>query len=285
MKQIPTPTTTVSFYELAGSPVEAFTSEGFEAKRRFLVRWEEREAFARDVMGHSSTFNYQSSTYYPNRTSVFPVKITFRPADENSIQKQEIAALHLGLNSYSGWALAEIEYATLTDEDLDLGVQTESGTSLTYRLSWESIDVELPSASGWVWTDSGAAIPEDLSVVQRIPQAVHTIIWSRVLNPPWTAIQQMQGKVNSVEFLDCPAGTLLFEGAAANKLYRSTFQQGESPFCWAITFTFRQKAVHHDSQTYGWNHFFRTSDGSWAMVQSNQKKIYDEADFKTLFES
>ena len=82
MKQIPTPTTTVSFYELAGSPVEAFTSEGFEAKRRFLVRWEEREAFARDVMGHSSTFNYQSSTYYPNRTSVFPVKITFRPADE-----------------------------------------------------------------------------------------------------------------------------------------------------------------------------------------------------------
>lgn len=283
--KISIPTTTVTFFELAGSPTESFSSEGFHAVRRFLVRWEKREAFARDVMGNASTFNYQCSTYYPNRTSVFPIKITFSPADEKTIRPQEMTALHLGLNSYDGWAIAEIEYATLTDSDLDFGVDAESGTTLTYRLSWESEEFELPSASGWVWGDSGAAIPEDLIVTQRIPQALHVIIWSRVQNPPWNTIQATQGKINASEFLDCPPGTLLFEGAAANKLYRSTFEEGESPYCWAITFTFRQKAIHHDGETYGWNHFFRTSDGSWATLKNQGKTIYDSADFAPLFES
>lgn len=282
---ISVPQTTVPFFELAGSPVESFTAEGFCATRRFLVRWEDRLNFARDVMGHSSLFNYQSSTYYPNRTSVFPVKLTFKPADEKTIEYQEISALHLGLNSYDGWALATIKYETLTQMDLDFGVDAEAGTKITYRLSWESVDEELPYSPDWVWEDSSASIPAETPMLQRIPQAIHVIIWSQVLNPPWRTIQETQGKVNASEFLDCPPGTLLFEGAAANKLYRSTFEEGESPYCWAITFTFRQKAIHHDSGIYGWNHFFRVSDGSWQIVNNHGKRIYDSAEFAPLFES
>ncbi len=285
MAIISSPSTTVSFYELAGSPKESFTTEGFSATRRFLVRWEDRNAFARDVMGHSTVFNYQSATYYPNRTSVFPVELTFVPADEKTIQRQEINALHLGLNSYDGWAIAEIQYKTLTDSDLDIGVETESGTSLTYRLSWESLETDLPSDTGWTWADTDAEIPDTLTISQRIPQALHVIVWSRVLNPPWKVIQETQGKVNASTFLECPPGTLLFEGASANKLYRSTFQEGESPFCWAITYTFRQKAIHHNDETHGWNHFFRTTDGKWTLVENNGKMIYDSADFAPLFES
>ncbi len=273
------------FYELAGSPVEVFSSEGFSATRRFLVRWEDREAFARDVMGDATVFNYQCSTYYPQRTSVFPTRITLQPADSQTLERQTLTALHLGLNSYDGWAVATVEYTTLTDSDLDVGIETESGTSLTYRLSWESVEHTLPAATGWNWADTGTAIPADLEVIQRIPEALHVLVWSQVLNPPWKKIQETQGKVNASEFLDCPAGTLLFEGAAASKLYRSTFEEGASPYCWAITYTFRQKAIHHDGGTYGWNHFFRTADGTWTVLENNGKTIYDSADFAPLFES
>lgn len=284
-RKISAPSTTVNFYEMAGSPVEVFSKEGFSATRRFLVRWEDREAFARDVMGDSSVFNYRCATYYPKRTSVFPTRVTLEPADAKTVERQTLAALHTGLNTYDGWALATIEYETLTDSDLDVGVETESGTSLTYRLSWESVEEVLPSASGWHWADTGNAIPADMEVLQRIPEALHVLIWSQVLNPPWTAIQAAQGKVNASEFLDCPPGTLLFEGAAASKLYRSTFEEGASPYCWAITYTFRQKAIHHDGGTYGWNHFFRTSDGTWTVLENNGKTIYDAAEFTPLFES
>lgn len=283
--KISVPQTTVSFFELAGSPIEVFSESGFSATRRFLVRWDERSDFARDIMGNSTVFNYQSSTYYPNRTSVFPIKITISPADEKTLLPKEISALHLGLNSYSGWALAVVEYETLTETDLDFGVDAESGTTLTYRLSCESTELQLPSDSGWVWEDSNASIPENLQVVQRIPQSLHVIIWSQVLNPPWKKIQETQGKINVSEFLDCPSGTLLFEGASANKLYRSTFQDGESPYCWAISYTFRQKAIHHDGRTYGWNHFFRSEDGTWCVLKNQGKTIYDYADFAPLFES
>lgn len=283
--RISVPQTTVSFFELAGSPRESFTTEGFQAVRRFLVRWEDRENFARDVLGNSDIFNYRTSTFYPNRPSVFPVHLTFQPADEKTLARQEISALHLGLNSYDGWALAEIEYETLTEMDLDFGIDAEAGTRLTYRLSWEAVDTELPTDSGWVWKDTQEPVPQDLTVIQRIPQALHVIVWSQVQNPPWVRIQETQGKVNASEFLDCPPGTLLFEGASANKLYRATFEDGESPYCWAITFTFRQKAVHHGGSVYGWNHFFRTEDGKWAVLENHGEPIYDSAEFAPLFES
>ena len=281
---ISSPLTTVKFYELAGSPEEKFTTEGFSATRRFYVKWDEREAFEKDVMGNASLFDYRSSTYYPNRTNVYPTRITFVPANATSVVRKTCEKLHTDLNSYAGWALATVEYETLSDTDLTFGPDTESGTKLTYRLAWESVENAI-SPEGWAWADSGAALPTDRDILQRTPEALHVLIWSQVLNPPWVTIQETQGKINVSTFLDCPAGTLLFEGAQANKLYRTTFEAGESPYCWAITYTFRQRAVHHNAQTYGWNYIYRPSDGTWALAKNQGHPMYDSADFNPLFVS
>ncbi|MDO4570315.1 MAG: hypothetical protein Q4D38_08030 [Planctomycetia bacterium] len=283
-KIISNPLSSVPFFELAGSPTEKYTVEGFSAERRFLVAWEKRDDFARDIMGDVSTFDYRTAAYYPNRPSVFPVSVKFEPADGDTIVCQALEKLHEDLNSYDGWAIATVEYSATNDEDFDFAPETESGTSLTYRLSWETEEFLLPSGN-WTWQDTLESAPNDLTPIQRIPQTIHTLVWSQVVSPPWNTILEAQGKINRYEFLNALPGTLLFEGATANRLYRSTFQNGESPFCWAITYTFRQKSIHHQGETFGWNDFFRADDGMWVPLVNNGKSIYDKANFEPLFVS
>ncbi|MDO4574054.1 MAG: hypothetical protein Q4D98_02445 [Planctomycetia bacterium] len=285
MAELNTPETTVPFYELAGSPTEKYTTEGFRATRTFLVAWENREEFAKNIMGNASRFDYKIAAYYPNRTSVFPIRITLTPAENEAVVRQTLSQLHTDLAAYDGsWAKAVVDYETMEDEDLESGPNVETGTKLTYRLNYEAVD-EILSAEGWTWADTGVSLPSDTLVTQRIPQTIHQLVWSQVVSPPWSAILAAQGKLNQDTFLDCPAGTLLLEGIAANKLYRSTFEEGESNFCWAITFTFRQRAVHHNGGTYGWNYLFRSTTGSWVMARNNGNPLYETTDFNALFQT
>ncbi|MDO4549647.1 MAG: hypothetical protein Q4C96_00170 [Planctomycetia bacterium] len=278
----PEPLTTVPFYELGGSPSEIYTSEGFKAVRKFLVAWDDRDAFANDVMGNVKEFDYSYSTYYPKRPDALPVKLTFSPVDDMAVNKKEITQMHTSLNSYSGsWALATVEYETLGTQDVD-SISISSGTRLTYRLTYEPQEILLP-VSGWVWNESTESLPENTIITKRVPQTLHTLVWSMVISPPWNTIQETQGKINSQKFLDCPTGTLLFEGISANKLYRSTLEAGASKFTWQITYTFRQQCIHHSGNVYGWNHLFRGNTGTWCPPVNNSIKIYDEADFSLLF--
>ena len=286
MSIISAPATTVPFYELAGSPLEKYTASGFQAQREFLVDWSLRETFAKEIMGNDSQFDYRSAAYYPGRTSVFPTEISIRPADEGAITRRTLTQLHTDLNSYAGsWAYVTVKYQTLSsDTDTEDTPEPESGTQITFRLDHEPREEEF-SSSGWVWSDTSAALPADLVLIKRSSDALYQLVWHKVLSPPWETIMNTQGKINQSPFLGCPAGTLLFEGALSNKLYRSTFEEGESTFTWAITYTFRQKAIHHDGDTYGWNYQFRASDGSYAIPTNATLPLYDSADFTLLFQS
>ena len=278
----PVPKTTVPFFELGGSPTEVYTQEGFKATRKFLVAWDDRDAFALDVMGKATEFDYSCSTFYPDRPWAVPVSLTFKPVDDYAVVKKAIPEMHAGVNSYHGsWAVAVVEYDTIGMNDTD-SVSIPGGTRLTYRLAYDPREVQIP-ADGWVWNGSGDPIPADTLLIRRVPQTIHTLTWKLVVSPPWLAIQQMQGKINDREFLDCPPGTLLLEGVGANKLFQSTLQKGASDFTWAIVYTFRQLSIHHAGQTYGWNHLFRGTDGSWNVPVNNGSRLYDEADFDALF--
>ncbi len=280
----PSPAHSVSFFELGGSPTEVFTPEGFKATRKFLVAWDDRDAFAQDVMGGASEYDYTNSTFYPNRPQVIPVRLTFKPVDDHAVVRKTIPAMHDAVNSYAGsWALATVEYDTLSTQDVD-SVTVTGGTRLSYRLTHETREVELP-ADGWKWAGTMENLPADVFLLRRIPQTLHTLTWSLVVSPPWIAIQEMQGKINRDEFLDCPPGTLLLEGVSANKLYRSTLEKGASDFTWQIVYAFRQQCIHFGGGTYGWNHAFRGNAGMWAVPENNGARLYENADFARLFRS
>ncbi|MBR2003067.1 MAG: hypothetical protein IJ991_02660, partial [Thermoguttaceae bacterium] len=109
------------------------------------------------------------------------------------------------------------------------------------------------------------------------------LVWSNVVNPPWEKISATQGTVNSERFLGYAPGTLLFEGAEANKIFNGEIDAGAVAYTWQIRFLFREKRIETD-KTCGWNDFYRESTGTWErLVDAAGKPLYRSADHAALF--
>ncbi len=275
-----------SFKELGGSPVEQYDLEGFNARREFLIDWDDRDAFAAEALGIATECGGSTWANYPGKTSVFAFSVSYEPFDPDSPDCQELTELTGSLNSYTGsFAKAVVKYKTVSPRDRDDGPDNETGTHLTYRMNFAS-DYQTIPPRGWTWNDNPALpLSEGIEFVKTIPVTEHHLTWHQVVNPPWDAISDLQGKVNSGVFLDCDEATLLFVGAEANKLFRSGFDAGASEFCWQIHYVFRQRAVKYDGQAYGWNHFYRDDPAGWIELVNGTARMYDLADFTPLFES
>ncbi len=275
----------VAFKELGGSPQERYTPDGFLARRQFLVAWEDRDAFAAEVLGRAGDFGASPSLTYPGKPSVFATSVAFEPFDPHSPDPQLLTDLTAGLNSYShSFAKATVLYRTLTLRDRPDGPDHERGTQLTYRMGH---DLELLKLSprGWRWADQPSLpVPEDLEIVKTVPVTDHLLTWRQVIRPPWDAIRALQGKVNRGEFLGSPEGTVLFRGATANKLFRGGFESGVSEFCWEIQYAFRERAIKANGQVYGWNHVYRADPPGWVELTHGEDRLYELADLSLLFQ-
>jgi hypothetical protein len=248
----------VAFKELGGSPVEAYNLEGFRAERQLLIAWEDRDAFAAELLGRAADHGSRTAVQYPGKPSVFAVGVRYEPFDPDNPDQKPLAGLAEGLNSYSSsFAKAIVEYATVTERDRQDGPPVEIGTSLTYKMLYISADESLLS-DGWRWLDQPTMpLPGNLALVKTIPMTEHHLTWHEVVRPPWDTIHELQGKVNAGSFLGCSEGTMLFVGAEANKLFRSGFEAGPSEFCWELHYVFRERSIKQAGQVYGWNHAYR----------------------------
>jgi len=273
----------VAFQELAGSPVEEYTTAGFRARRQFVIAWEDREAFALQLLGTPAGHGGQPWLHYPGKPTVVAVRLRFEPLDPHAVEVQALAELTEGLNRYSGsFAKATVEYRTVNTQDRLDGPPAEPGTHLTYRMECVVETRRLPPA-GWSWADSGQPLFADAELQQAIAMTDHILTWLQVRDPPWATIRATQGKVNAAEFLGCPPGTLLFVGAVANKLYRAGLEEAPSEFCWSLRYVFRERAIKHAGQVYGWNHAWRDDPAGWAEVAAGSHRLYDAADLAALF--
>ncbi len=274
----------LTFQELGGSPHEKYTLDGFSATRQFLVPWEYRTEFVQAVFGNSTQSLSERRLVYPGRTDVFATTLNIEPLEPDMIGVRTLANLKTDLVDYDGsFAKATVKYAATDGNDRDV-LQSDDGTSLTYRMVIDSDELMLPTG-GWTWADTNTAIPSTTELLKKIPVTEHVVTWSEVVDPPWTAISVCQGKVNTASFLGCAAGTLLFRGAEANKLYRrgAGIEDDAASFVWAIKYTFRERSVKMNGQVYGWNHCYRESSGNWILVRNGSSSLYDSGDFASLF--
>jgi hypothetical protein len=276
----------ILFKELAGSPSEQYNFEGFRATREFLIAWEDRDAFAAEIMGTATEYGGGGSVHYPGKPSVYAVRLRFEPFDPEAPDVQTLDDLTVGLNSYGdSFARAIVDYRTIVDRDRDDGPPNEVGTHLSYRMVYRTDTIPL-TVNGWEWDDQPAAtIPSDLELSKAVPITEHRLIWHQVINPPWSVIHATQGKVNASELLGCPAETLLFEGAEASKLFRAGVEDGVSDFAWQIDYIFRERSIKHGGNVYGWNHVYRGDPAGWARLTNGSDYLYDTADFASLFVS
>lgn len=276
----------VPFKELGGSPIEEYGPDGFRARREFLIAWEDRDAFAAELLGTAAPYGAATFAHYPGKASVFAMSLRYEPFDPQSPDQQTLADLTQGLNRYgNSFAKATVEYRTVTPRDRADGPENEPGTHLTYRMAFEVEPCEITPAS-WKWVDQPTLpAPSDVPLIKRVPVTDHHLTWQQVINPPWEAIRTLQGKANAGTFLGCPEGTVLFLGAEANKLFRSGFDAGPSEFCWEIHYVFRERAVKQGAQVYGWNHAYRADPPGWAELTNGSERLYDLADLSLLFQS
>ncbi|MBR6437018.1 MAG: hypothetical protein IKS45_10955 [Thermoguttaceae bacterium] len=284
----------IPFQELSGSPEETYTTDDFAAVRKFLVPWTARNDFADWLRGATNVFGPHEAIAYPNRPDVEPYKINIQPFDAATLEKTTMTdSPSEALNCYSSFALVTVYYKLLTSQDLEDGPTAESGTRLTYRINFQLQEVEINGA-GLYWHGSTTSLGSNAEIVKTVPLTEHILTWKQVLFPPWTAMRELQGKVNSVEFLDCPPGTLLYEGVGVNKLFRSDLQDGASEFCWQLEYRFLQRIIYQGASRYGWNAVYRKETGKWenvllgksaGYVLNSGTPFYESGDFNALFVS
>lgn len=275
----------VFFQELAGSPRERHGPDGFRAVRRFLVAWEDREAFAAEVLGRGGGDAPRPGSRYPGKSDVYAAAVTFEPADPAALrtllagQGDDPSAL---LADYSGTpVVAKVEYRGMSPQDRPDGPQPSRGTQLSYRMEpvWEVLPL---TGSGWRWSDlPQQSLPGDAVLDPLLPQTDHILTWRQVVGPPWQAVRALQGKINAETFLECPPGTVLFLGATAAKLFRGAGDV--APFCWELTYRFRERAIKHGGQVFGWNHRYRGDPPGFAVPEDDDGPLFESADFAPLF--
>ncbi len=274
----------LTFQEIGGSPKEQYSSEGFTATREFLVPWENRNEFAQAVFGSSDE---PRQLPYPGRKDVFAWKLRFVPFDPAAVSIGDMRDPKTDYVHYNGsYAKAVVDYQMSDNSSRSDGPINEEGTSITYRMVIDSVEEPIP-ANGWRWRNTDAPIPLDTALVKRIPMTTHFITWSSVVSPPWNTITAMQGTVNSAVFQGCAVGTLLFEGAEANKLFRkgSGLEEGPSAYVWSLKYAFQEKAVKFANNVYGWNDVYNMANGSWQSIVQNNATLYGYGDFHRLFQS
>jgi hypothetical protein len=276
----------LQFQELGGSPVEQYSLAGFTAKRRFLIPWEQRDAFAEKMLGQSDEFRESHRLAYPGKPTVVATQVHFEPFDADAVDARTLADLEEDLNTYTdALALAVVTYRSVAGDDRPDGPVSEADTWITYRMRFAAETLAL-APRGWQWTDDATIpLPGDENIVKRIPITEHHLTWHQVVHPPWETIESLQGTVNDQPFLGCPAGTMLFEGADANKLYRAGLEEGPSPFAWEIRYLFRQRAIKSGGETFGWNACYREDPAGWVDLTNGSESLYDDGDFQQLFRS
>jgi len=296
---------TIVYKELAGSPKETFDKDGLKATRRFLCDWGDRHNLLKEITGTGEEFGRTGPAAYPGRDDVFGTQGTIEPfksATPDSVA--EYSDLTDFINEYTGkLALVVVQYKTLPSTDsspTDLP-DTDPGTFLTYTMDFSGEYMTVPLA-GVRW-ESSADLPVDEDVFPniRIPIVEHHLTWSRVINPPWSAIREMVGCVNQSAFMGAAAQTVLFDGVRSKKEF-IYFNDFANPFFgWEIEYVFREKSIKYldyggNEAVAGWCHSFRsaTSDAEPELVHPGWDRltwggdmvpnyIYREKAFAALF--
>ena len=281
----------IAFKELSGSPIESYGPEGVAAERHLLCAWNDRRALVQELLGDGYEFGGQSRANYPGAAAILAIR-TRVEAFGDDLVKQNLTQLTEGLNAYHGFAKVTVCYELLVPADRGDLPAAPKGSFLTYRMGrdWETL--VLPG-DDLVWEAQPATpAPSDAAGTLRIPVAEHRLTWHRAVNPPWDAMRAATGTVNDAVFLGAPAGTLLFDGATAEREFLRISDLDEADFAWRIELVFRERAakILIPEVVAGWNHQYRaepTDAAGWDRLHSDAVSghfVYRESDFNRLLE-
>lgn len=276
--------------DIDGSPSFQIAKDSASAKRVCKVDWSDIDSaitglFGTVFMAGTGVVRDPLHTF-PGKSYLVLDQMDIKPFDDDNI-----VGSSGGLPTYTS-AQLELTYKTKpynTDDDDDTSDDPDvpEGTYLTHRISLGGDILTLPE-SGLQWqaaNDDGIKdVAADVAPGMVIPTIEHQFTWHFVPSPPFAAMKNAYGKVNSALQYGAPAETLLFLGADANRDITT-----EGTKAWTLDYRFQEKALKAGGVIAGWNHFFRPDPGagqnSWQKIlRKDGNTVYETADFSSLFE-
>ncbi|MCE5301847.1 MAG: hypothetical protein LLF97_01910 [Planctomycetaceae bacterium] len=279
----------IAFKELAGSPTEHYGPEGVRAQRRLVCAWDDRTALVEELLGDGYEFGGCRRANYPGTAHIVAMRAQVE-AFADDVVPQTLSEVTEGLNTYRGFAKVTVDYELLASanrEDLPTVIE---GTFLTYRMrrGWETISLR---GDDLQWeNEPSAEVPAEAIGAIRIPIVEHRLSWRRVVRPPWTAIRAAAGAVNDAEFLGAAAGSLMFDGAAAEHEFIRISDTDDVEFAWRLEYIFRERNARLliPGVMAGWNHQYRPTpigSANWDRLHSVAQDahfLYRTCDFGAL---
>jgi len=279
---------TVAFKELAGSPVETYGIEGLKATRTLLCGWSDRERVVEQLLGDAYEYGGRSRAQYPGKPDIVAMRIRCEPFADD-VTPQVLSDLTEGLNQYDGFAKITVNYELLVPSEREDLPAIEAGTFLSYRQDFSVEKLVLPGHS-LRWSDQPAVpVPPEIAPTVHVPTIEHRLTWHRVVDPPWTAIRDCVGTLNSRQFMGAAAGTVLLDGASAEREFININDFASPELGWQIGYVFLEKAVKAvGGNSVGWNHAYRSlpaDDPGWdELTDANDQRPYSSTDFQQLFQ-
>lgn len=284
---------TAPWQEMADSPKEQYSQDGFRATRKILTAWSDRTTIANELMGSLSPFGTTGNIPYPGLTSVRCTRVAIEPLTDDVIS-QAMTALDSDLNQFDSFAVLTASYETIDPKDKDLEdgeITPIEGTYFTYRLSIASSVLIIPN-TGIKWTsDAPGKAPQeaDLTFTRQIPLQEHHLMWHRVLDPPRLTWRTLIGTVNDALYLNAAPGTLLFTGATMEKEFAFSGNFDDVRPAYKCTLTFKERRIMDGGAAIGWNYAWRSlpagSQGWQEMSDINGNPLYTSSNFLRLTEA
>jgi len=201
-----------------------------------------RDALVRALLGDGYALGGSGRAAYPAATGAVALRVRVEPLMHDPTG-QPLAELTEGPSAYHGFARVTVDYETLAESEYAVLPQREPGTLLNYGTEPVEEQVELPG-SHLAWAGNPAAIfPADSRGTLRLPALRHRLTWRRVARPPWPTLRASMGALNETEFLGAAAGTLLFEGATAQREFLRLSELHAAEHVWRLEYTFRENPL------------------------------------------
>lgn len=298
----------ISFNELADSPTFTVTAGGAQAERRGLIDWSDVNEFAEEVLPASvatgSGAGQVAGAGFPGRPALRVTQLVIEPFPQKIVSVDGS-----GVANYNH-ALATLNYSTVTAtfggsvpslpvEPLD---RRDPVPFLQHQVTvggeWITIPGETLEWANYASED----VNEDVQAGVFVPILEHQVSWPRVVSPPFQAMRDTIGKVNSTTGTFATGTfakeTLLFLGA---ELSREIMSNGSR--AWNVTYRFSERrVVSSDSADTvgqdpdlpgGWNHFYGGDaatasgfyPGFYRLQRTTDEPIYALTSFTPLFQT
>jgi hypothetical protein len=245
------------YAEMAGSPEQTFTEDGFEATRKLLVNWEDRHQLANALAW--TTYPYLPAMgAYVRSISIVPA-----PAKQLAIEDTNFVAYEA--------AIVTVGYSISPDDPQTADLVTES---LEPNAEMRTLDFE---DFRWGAVD-GDVLKEDEAPSQLLRSHDYVLTFHRLLSVPIEVID-LEGFVNEAVFetytlgLSYPIETLLYAGGSPS---RKITTDGSEAFSVTNRFQYRKTE---------WNKFFRQKTQAYEEMfhkDGDRYRNYPLGDFSAL---